>query len=294
MTNISRDDLYQQVWSIPGSTLAKTYGVSETYLRKVCIALDVPRPPPGYWQQLAVGRILPRPPLPPRNTLRPSSWARASYGASSMIRPHYTRFDCSSAEHLERTARAMSRARIGWGEGYLRPRGRGILDLTVTPQTSTRALNVFERLASSLESRKHVLRVVPPGETLHRPTIDPRRSGDLKQSLIGNLWNPLEFTVVEVNRNVVRLSLYEVCCLEEMRYVGFGKYEQEAQCKEEEVYGDSWVEKRWIPAGKLELEAHLMRTDAPAIARWSEFQNQAAFGDTDQIVSRLEQLASRA
>jgi hypothetical protein len=102
----------------------------------------------------------------------------------------------------------------------------------------------------------------------------------------------LEFTVVEVDKNVVLLSLYEVCCLEAMRYVGFGRYEREAESKE--VYGDSWVEKRWIPAGKLELEAHLMRADAPAIARWSEFQNKAAFGDTDQIVSRLEQLASGA
>lgn len=74
MPNVSRDELYQQVWSIPGSTLAKTFGVSETYLRKVCFALDVPRPPPGYWQQVAVGRILPRPPLPPRNPLRPSGW----------------------------------------------------------------------------------------------------------------------------------------------------------------------------------------------------------------------------
>lgn len=210
-----------------------------------------------------------------------------------MIRP-YTRFDCSSAELLERTAGAMSSARIGWGEGYLRPRGRGILDLTVTPQTSTRALHVFERLATSIELQKHVLRVVPPGETLHRPTIDPRRSGALKQSLIGKLWSPLEFTVVEVHKNVVRLSLYEVCCLEAMRYVGFGKYEKEARVKKAEVYGDSWVEKRWVPSSKLELEARLMRTDAPTMAKWSEFEDEAAFADTDRIVHQLEQLGSVA
>jgi len=211
-----------------------------------------------------------------------------------MIKPHYTRFDCSKAELLERTAGAMSRATTGWGEGYLNPRGRGILDLTVTPQSLTRALNIFEQLASSLERRKHVLRVVPPGEILHRPTVDPRRSGDLKQALIGKLWNPLEFTVVEIKKDVFRLSLYEVCCLVAMRYVGFGRYEQEALVKGGEVYGDSWVEKRWVPAGKLELEAHLMRTDASATATWSEFQDEAVFADTDGIVRRLEQLASQA
>jgi len=294
MTSISRNELYQQVWSIPGSTLAKSFGVSETYLRKVCIALDVPRPPPGYWRRIAVGQKPLRPTLPPRNPLRPSSWGRASCSAPSMIKPHYTRFDCSKAELLERTAGAMSRATTGWGEGYLNPRGRGILDLTVTPQSLTRALNIFEQLASSLERRKHVLRVVPPGEILHRPTVDPRRSGDLKQALIGKLWNPLEFTVVEIKKDVFRLSLYEVCCLVAMRYVGFGRYEQEALVKGGEVYGDSWVEKRWVPAGKLELEAHLMRTDASATATWSEFQDEAVFADTDGIVRRLEQLASQA
>lgn len=292
MTKISRDELYEQVWSIPGSKLATTFGVSDSYLRRVCVALDVPRPPRGYWQQTAAGKIQPRPPLPPRSALRPSSWSRVMHGAPTLIGPLYKRFDCSRAELLERTARAMSRAKSGFGEEYLRPRGRGILDLTATARSVTRALEIFDKLASSLERGRYVLRVLPPRETLYRPTIDPRRGSDLMVPLASELWTPVEFTVVNIGQCIFRLSLYESCTLVDMRYVGFGRYKDAASMPQRKVYGDSWVEKKWTPTGKFELEAHLVKTQAPATAKWSEFDDEAAFADTDWIVHQLEQLAS--
>jgi len=46
---IERQKLYDDVWSMPMAKLAATYGVSDVGLRKICIALDVPIPPRGYW-----------------------------------------------------------------------------------------------------------------------------------------------------------------------------------------------------------------------------------------------------
>lgn len=292
MEKISRDELYEQVWSVPGSKLAKSFGVSDSYLGRVCLALDVPRPPPGYWQQVAAGQRPPRPPLPARSVLRPSSWAPVANGAPSLIGPLYTRYNCSKAELLERTARAMSQAKASQTEGYLRPRGRGILDLTVTARSVTRALEIMDKLASSLERRSHFLRVLPPRETVLRPTIDPRRGGELRFPLASELWTPLEFTVVEIGQRVVRISMYESCTLVDMRYVGFGKYEEAASTPRKKVYGDSWVERKWMPSGKFELEAHLVKTEAPATAKWSEFEDESAFADTHRIAHQLEQLAS--
>ena len=62
---VTREELYEEVWSIPISHLAAEYGVSGSYLARVCTALAVPRPPAGYWQKKAVGKAAPRPPLPP-------------------------------------------------------------------------------------------------------------------------------------------------------------------------------------------------------------------------------------
>ncbi|MET4072466.1 hypothetical protein ABID58_007295 [Bradyrhizobium sp. S3.2.6] len=56
---ISREDLYEQVWTTPINQLAETFGVSGSYLARVCEALNVPRPPVGYWQKKAVGKAAP-------------------------------------------------------------------------------------------------------------------------------------------------------------------------------------------------------------------------------------------
>jgi hypothetical protein len=52
-SEISREDLYEQVWTTPINHLAEKFGVSGSYLARVCSALNVPRPPLGYWQKKA-------------------------------------------------------------------------------------------------------------------------------------------------------------------------------------------------------------------------------------------------
>lgn len=60
----NRSELYEKVWQTPITKLAATYGLSDNGLRKVCVSLDVPVPPRGYWAKLAAGHKLKRAPLP--------------------------------------------------------------------------------------------------------------------------------------------------------------------------------------------------------------------------------------
>lgn len=53
-----RDVLYQQVWSMPVLQLAKGYGISNSGLKKICLQLDIPVPPAGYWAKIRVGRAV--------------------------------------------------------------------------------------------------------------------------------------------------------------------------------------------------------------------------------------------
>jgi hypothetical protein len=62
-TSFERQRLFDQVWATPVKTLAKEHGLSDVGLRKICIALDVPLPPRGYWAKLAAGKSIPKPVL---------------------------------------------------------------------------------------------------------------------------------------------------------------------------------------------------------------------------------------
>ncbi len=66
---LTREELYERVWSTPATRLSKEFGISDVALGKVCKKLDIPKPYPGYWQQLAAGRRVHKEPLPP---IRPS------------------------------------------------------------------------------------------------------------------------------------------------------------------------------------------------------------------------------
>lgn len=62
---MTREELYALVWEKPISHLAKRYGLSGVGLRKVCVRYDIPTPPLGYWQKVAHGKRVRKPPLPP-------------------------------------------------------------------------------------------------------------------------------------------------------------------------------------------------------------------------------------
>lgn len=62
---VSREQLYEAVWSKPATHLAAQFGVSDSFLARICKRLRVPRPQPGYWAKLAADKAPPRPALPP-------------------------------------------------------------------------------------------------------------------------------------------------------------------------------------------------------------------------------------
>jgi hypothetical protein len=55
---VSRETLYELVWSQPMLKVATRYGVSSSYMARVCTLLNVPRPERGYWAKLAVSSSL--------------------------------------------------------------------------------------------------------------------------------------------------------------------------------------------------------------------------------------------
>lgn len=62
---LTREELYELVWSIPIRTLAKRFGISDQGLAKKCKKHSIPRPPLGHWQKQEAGKPVKRPPLSP-------------------------------------------------------------------------------------------------------------------------------------------------------------------------------------------------------------------------------------
>ena len=65
LADLTREQLYELVWSTPVLKLAEQFGVSNVAIAKRCWRLAIPRPPRGYWAKLEFGKNPSRPPLPP-------------------------------------------------------------------------------------------------------------------------------------------------------------------------------------------------------------------------------------
>lgn len=63
--SLTREQLYELVWSMPGRRLSAELEVSDVAIAKRCKKLNVPRLPRGYWAILTAGGKPRRPPLAP-------------------------------------------------------------------------------------------------------------------------------------------------------------------------------------------------------------------------------------
>ena len=149
---LTREALYHLVWTEPILTVADRFGVSSSYMARICTLLDVPRPERGYWARLAVGRAKPKPPLldPPQDisteiyvggheiklpkTLpRAPSKQRKRRGKDKYVRPTHHPL-------IKDALKYFKPGRFTHELGYIKPNKLKLLDLTVTEKTLEKAL----------------------------------------------------------------------------------------------------------------------------------------------------------
>jgi hypothetical protein len=66
-TSLTREELYELVWSKPLTSVASDFGVSSVAIKKVCRRQQVPTPPRGYWATFDAGARVSEIPLPEYN-----------------------------------------------------------------------------------------------------------------------------------------------------------------------------------------------------------------------------------
>jgi hypothetical protein len=169
-TSFERQKLFDEVWSTPVTKLAKAYGLSDVGLRKICVALNVPLPPRGYWAKLAAGKKVPKAAL--HATKLPTTYERVMNVIEVDLeleeRVSKARGSTPDAENSEtpdyspplnptafsQQAKLVMRAikSVKLEEGTFSSLGVTWADITVSADLSERALFLVDRFAHELES----------------------------------------------------------------------------------------------------------------------------------------------
>jgi len=230
---LSRDELYQLVWSEPMIKVADRFEVSSSYLARICTFLNVPRPGRCYWAKLAVGKGPPQLPLPALQPGDPEHW---STGDASIVvaKPKApmvpgprkrVRIAPSHVHGMIRGARShFETGRKVEEEAYLKPYKKLLVDVTASQAGLEKALSLAYDLFNAFESIGHRVALALAGAGLKRGDIDEREAGGkLRERWQRGLWSPARPTVVYVGTLPIGLSIVEMSENVTMRYVN-GKY----------------------------------------------------------------------
>lgn len=197
-TVIKREELYEQVWARPVRQVAKSYGISDSGLAKICRRLKVPRPGRGYWAKKAHGKPTRQDPLPSLRPGDPAEFVRhpdpprtpvvlASETGGLVAAEKRKDAEIHVAETLERPHRLVVQARAALrtaeegSDGMLMPRRYDRLEIRVSRENLDRALRIMDALIKALRERK--IDVWIADERGH-PTIVRVSDEDLRISLV--------------------------------------------------------------------------------------------------------------
>jgi hypothetical protein len=301
-TPVTREALYELVWSEPMIKVAPRYGVSSSYLARICALLNVPRPQPGYWNKLAVGRAPKKPDLPDARPGDELAWSRDRDQLKvkrPLPRPPAIRrrrktklIEPRPDEHpLIKGAKALfESAPLSRDSGYLKPAKKLLVDLTVSKTGLDKALSFANQLFLSLESYGHRVVIAPASEPFQRVKVDEREEPGGSQRY-WNHWSPWRCTVVYIGTVAFGLSLIEMSEEVEVRYVN-GEYVRESEyvVPKRRRYGvdRTWTTTREFPTGRLCLQAYSPYWRAKWIHHWRETKDRDLISRIPAIVRELE------
>lgn len=215
---VGREQLYQEVWAEPMTSVAARYGVSSSFLARVCAALNVPRPPRGYWAQLAVGKAAKAPPLPSAKPGDQQEWSRdgsvrhvapgATVPPSGRTRRQSREGPRPAVHPLVAAAKSQfDKVRVS-RDDYLKPTKQLVVDVFTTKPAHVAALELANVLFLALEGRGHQVTLSPKDQRLHRPVLHLGQTRS-RDPYFQDSWRPGRPTVVFVGTVAVGLTVYE-------------------------------------------------------------------------------------
>jgi hypothetical protein len=175
-TRLTREQLYELVWTEPMQVLGPRYGMSDVGLKKACTRLRIPTPGRGYWAQKAVGKAPRRTSLPKLPASVPAQQQCITFGRPPKVSLNETvvstgpvadqeRFEASAENRIvvsemltephKLVAASVQLLRQAKSDQQHRliPRGKRCLAAAVTLGTTDRAMVIYDTLIKACEMR---------------------------------------------------------------------------------------------------------------------------------------------
>ena len=267
---ISREALYELVWSKPMFQISATLGVSASYLTRVCLRLKVPKPGRGYWARIAAGEVILKPSLPPAQPGDEIAWTQGggSVTISQGLIQH--RVDLVNPEaKIKKTPSGTHPVLIGMKAHfeagktereycYLKPSKRLLIDLLATRAFLDKALLFANKLFSTLDGCGYKVSIPTARENLRR--ISPKElEGSFQSFECRSIWYPIRPTVIYLGTMAIGLTIFEI--FEEAEaYYNDGQYVKVNRTsfsgKGRPPWITEYISKKYFPTGKLCLHAY--------------------------------------
>lgn len=298
-TPVSREQLYEEVWAEPMTKVALKYGVSSSFMARVCTWLNVPRPERGYWAKLAVGKSTKQPPLPDAEPGDELEWNR--YGPARRAKlpvpkpPRKRKSRLRNRSELPERHPLLQGAQQYFDEaretsnGYLRPSKRLMVDVIASKQTCSRALDVANELFLLFEERGYPVAFERHGLGLRRYGVDEREKGGRDRNY-SELWSPSRDTIVTIGSVLIGLTIFEMSENVEAKYQD-GKYVRVSELpvrKTRRYESYSWTSMHDLPSGRLCIQAYSPYQRANWQRQWWETKAGDFPGKLSAIVKELK------
>ncbi len=300
---ISREELYELVWSKPMTKVAERFDVSGSYMARICTLLNVPRPERGYWAKLAAGKAPNPTPLPEAQPGDQLYWSkdetlRAPPKPRQTPKPRPSsrrvRVPRSGVHHLIKGAKEHFQNSRPVDDGaYLKPFKKLLVDVTTSEACLDKALDLANDLFNALESVGHRVVIAPKDEPLRRAEIDEReeRKQQRDRYYYSRHWSPYRPTVVYVGGIAIGLAIVEMSEEVLLRYVS-GKYIRDADYippKSARLYGDhTWTTTQELPSSRFRIVAYSPYWRVNWALDWQETKKASLRPRLKSIVETLE------
>jgi hypothetical protein len=235
---VSREELFVMVWAEPMLKVAAQFGVSSSYMARVCTVMNVPRPERGYWAKLTFGQVIKKPSLPEARPGDQLWWGRGvefktvartlpkPRPAASAPTPKPKKKHHGEHPLVYGAKQLFEAGRLASWSKYLKPAKRLLVDLAVSKTGLDRALSLANALFSQLEDCGHRVLIAPEHEHFRRVAVDqhevPKKRNDYEYS---ELWCPGRPTVVYIGTVAIGLTFIEMSELADAKSVD-GDYER--------------------------------------------------------------------
>jgi hypothetical protein len=173
---LTREELFELVWSEPMLALSKKFEISDVGLRKICKRHDIPLPKLGHWQRVRAGRNIQRPTLPKSDNEEKITLVEMDRPTGKKVYPWTQRqieiesdpnLNLVVPERLRNSDAIIVAARKALSNSEnnsykfsgMRDSGWGALDIVVQPKLMRRALAFMNTLIKLLKARGHEIEV---------------------------------------------------------------------------------------------------------------------------------------